>query len=139
MSSEHLTVMPCLMLTGDCPLAISLATSGPSTAHIYRGAGVSRLSSQRGGVWCLSEAEPGPWRGMLCSCSAVLLTLLPRGQSQGAWAIRGMECHFCHLLSSLCRQQNLGSLEGTTTLGGEDPRGEGPGCLGLVPLSWVST
>lgn len=32
--------------------------------------------------------------------------------------------------------QKLGSPEGRTTLGGEDPRAEGPECLGRVPLSW---
>jgi len=77
------------MLMGDCPLTFSLATSDPSTALIHWGAGhlLPVLPSWRRLV--PREAGPGPWRGILCSCSDVLLTLLPGPEPGSVGHYRG--------------------------------------------------
>lgn len=79
---------------------------------------------------------------MLCLCSAVLLLLTNGavlGSIAGSRPTRGVVCHFCCLLPSLCRQQRRGSPERRTSLGGGAPRGEGSRSPGHVPPSWVST
>lgn len=68
---------PAPMLTGDCPLTFSLATSGPLYCTHLLGTRGLPPALPLWGCLVLSEAGPGPWRGMLCSCSAVLLTLMP--------------------------------------------------------------
>lgn len=84
------------------------------------------------GVW----ARPLERNSVLLFCCVAYAATRARAGERGP--PQRIECHLCPLLPSLCRRQKLGSPEGRTTLGGEDPKGEGPGCLGLVPLSWVS-
>lgn len=127
------------MLMGDCPLTFSLDTSGPSTALIHWGAG--RLLPVLPPWGCLVPqrgwARPPERNSVLLFCCVAYAAAGARAREHGP--PQGIECHLCPLLPSLCRQQKLGSPEGRTTLCGGDPRGEGPGCLGLVPLNWVST
>lgn len=68
---------PAPMLMGDCPLTLSLTTSGPLYCTHLLGTRGLPPALPLWGCLVLSEAGPGPWRGMLCSCSAVLLTLMP--------------------------------------------------------------
>lgn len=88
---------PAPMLMGHCPLTLSLATSGP----LYR----THPLGTRGlppafplwGCLVLSEAGPGPWTGMLCSRSAVLLTLMPGARAGGhgpapGWCVTSAIC-----------------------------------------------